>query len=93
MISNSSHPLSSNSFFVVGKKSVSLYSFNFQYSIERCSLYGSGGGAEAVVTTVLPVDVEQHKLLEAESLHVGVVDDIEAEVEQIFVESCLCLEE
>ena len=60
-----------------------------QNLIERCSLDGPGGGAEVVVATVLPVDVEQHELLETEGLHIGVIDDVEAEVEQFFVYSCL----
>ena len=40
------------------------------------------GGAEVVVTTVFPVDVEQHELLESEGLHVRMVDHVETEVEQ-----------
>ena len=56
-------------------------------------MYGAGAGAEEIIDLVFPVDVKQHELLQAEGLHVGVVDHIEAEVEQILVETSLRLKQ
>ena len=51
-----------------------------------CLSFGSGCLVLVVVlflSVLFPVDVEQHELMQAESLHVIVVDDVQAEVEQV----------
>lgn len=41
--------------------------------------------AEIGIAAVLPIDEEQHELLQTVGLHVLMIDDIETEVEQILV--------
>ena len=43
-------------------------------------------------TLALPVDIQKHQLMQSESLHVAIVDDVEAQVQQVFVFAGLRLE-
>ena len=60
--------------------------------IKRSALESTRGHAQVVVALILPVDEEQHKLLQTEGLHVAVVNHVEAKVKQTLVFAGIRLE-
>ena len=57
--------------------------------IKRSALKGTSGASQTLVALVLPVDVEQHQLLQSKRLHIRVIDDVEAQIEQSLVLACV----
>ena len=52
-----------------------------------------GGHAEVVVARFFQLMKSRNELLQSQGLHVGMIDDVEAEVEEVLVPSCLRLEQ